>query len=1241
MLKYRMVYAKIIIDTLTSEFINWNQTGMFKNTMESHQLSLDLLGPVKLAVNAQLVESGLWAKSLGLLAYLAEENRLVHQREILAELLWPDKPKGAALTSLRQAISQLQKIIPSLNNYLHITSQTIQFRNECWKILDTAQFNHLVNLCDQHVHMTRCGCLQCAKRLEQAIDLYQGHFMSGFFIKGSSEFEAWLEMKRQIYHQIAISALADTAEYYLDQDQYDLAQQVTLRQIEMDSYCEIAHRQYMRSLMGSGQRAAAIKHFENFQKLLRTDLGVSPEPESILLYEQIRGESNGDSLQPGSIFNDRLIRLSPAPGIQSAPMFVGRKKELTFLNIRLQEVIKGHVQFILVAGEAGWGKTALIDAFTSKIRKSHPNIITAYGKGNAYTGIGDPYLPFRDILGFLTGDVETRWAAGAISQELSYRVWKMLPSVAKAIMDVGIDLIDVFVSGKTLLRHVTEVFTSENAQEPDWVEHLRFLLEREDNQRSAQSPVIQKNLFDQFTRVLTKIADLTALILILDDMQWMDAGSVSLLFHLGKRLTHSRILLIGAYRPTDLRTGSVDYLVDRFEGLKTKPTEADFHNRHPLEYVISELKRDHGNIEITLSQGEEGFTDALVDCYPNMLGQSFRARFWNLTQGHPLTAVEMLKSMLDSGGLVKDRSGCLVEGDALDWGILPARIEALIKERLDRLPKRLRNILTAASVEGEYFTAETIAHALKIDEEEIIQTLRDEIGKERRLVCSVSIYWQPSGQRLSKYRFDHILFQKYLYASLDPIERYQWHAGIGAAMEYLFRENIGEMAVQLSWHFESAGNHWKAVHYLNMAGEKALRLSANQEAVLHFEQALRLLEDLPDTSYKTNLELALQINLAVSVSALKGYADAKVGQAFSRAYELCKLIGDARKAFPIVWQLACYRSSLADFTGGASMMQELIELGEQTGEPLLIALGHWGMGWSNFWVGDYISSQQHLAFMINYYDTSQHSYLAYTYSQDPGATSRSILALDLLALGYPHQAAQIIQESIEMARQINHPHTLALSLAYSGMIYGFTRQYSQLLIIAEELIEVTRKNEFVYWYSAGLHQKGWALSYLGQAQEGILLLSQALSILHASEAEAGKEILCLTMAEILSQHGRASDGLELINRQITSSQKSSGLFFISEQLRVRAEALLALGSPKKALAEAAYLESIQLARTQSARFLELKSSLGLARLWADQKTDQAWAILTEIYGQFTEGFDLPDLKAARQLLEELGQRRSQ
>lgn len=1214
-------------------------SGNLDHAESAQPLMLKLLGPVRISSHGKLIESGLWAKSIALLAYLASEDAIVHRREGLAELIWPDKTRTASLTNLRQAISQLHNSIPSLDEYLHITPQTVQFNPDRHESLDTTRFLNLVAQCDRHVHVIRGDCAQCVKRLEQALELYRGRFMNDFYIKDSSEFETWLEMKRQFYDQIVFSMLSDIAEFHLKDDQFEIAQQSALRQVEMDPYRESAHRQLMRALAACGLRSAAITHYNQFKQRLNNDLGISPEIETSLLFDHIRQDDQNDSGRNRPSESSRSSISDGYPDFQQKTVFVGRKKELTFIQDRFHEALNGKGQIVLVSGEAGWGKTALIDAFVEQARAARPNVICAYGKGSAYTGIGDPYKPFRDILGFLTGDVETRWAAGTITQDLAFRVWKLFPDVAQSILENGEGLIDVFISRQALVNRLKEGLSNAKATNSDQEQRLKLLLRQAEAQPAALAPINQKNLFEQYTKVLMKIADQTPLVLVLDDMQWMDFGSVSLLHQLGKQLVKSRIFLIGAYRPLDLRLSRSQPQTDRFVDVGWEPAEMDIKDRHPLEYVINEMKRDRGNIEISLTQGEEGFTDALIDSVPNLIGGTFRSEFQNRTRGHPLFAVELLQSIMAIGGLVKDRSGRLVEGDLLNWDVIPARIEALIIERLGRLPKRLLNILKAACVEGEYFTAEIIAAALKTSEDEIIQVLSDEIAKEHRLISPETLQWQQDGKRVSKYRFDHILLQKYLYASLDPIERSVWHARIATAIETHFSENAVGLSIPLSWHFENAGDKLKAIHYLKIAGEKALNLSANHEGMAHFTRALDLLATLPTSDAIIQLKLSLQINLAVAIHAFKGYADDSVGQAFGDAYETSKLIGDTRQAFPIIWQLASFRSSLADFSGGAAMMQDLIELAERIEDPLLIALGQWGMGWSKFWIGDYVSSQRHLAHMIEYYDPARHSHLVYAYSQDPGVTSRAVLALDQFALGYADQAAETIQSAVELARKINHPLSLALALAHAGMLLGFSNQFLKLQKNAEDLIQVTEKNEITYWYSAGLHQKGLALCYLGDAQKGIKILYQALGILQASKAVPGQEVLCMNLAEVLSQNKKAGEGLELINQQIALSQRSGAFFFMPEQIRVRAEVLLAHGPAMEELAEMAFLESINLARKQSARFLELKSSLGLSRLWSRQgKADQARLLLNNIYSWFTEGFDLPDMQAARQLILEMKQR---
>ena len=212
--------------------------------------------------------------------------------------------------------------------------------------------------------------------------------------------------------------------------------------------------------------------------------------------------------------------------------------------------------------------------------------------------------------------------------------------------------------------------------------------------RTSSSGVEQQAIFQQVTNVLSAWAAEHPLLLILDDLQWADAGSIGLLFHLGRQLAGHRILILGAYRPEEVAASR--------DG-----------ERHPLEKVLTEFQRQFGNAGMDLRHADDvqgrAFVDALVDAEPNRLGEAFRDALYARTGGHPLFTVELLRTMQARGDLVRDEDNVWVEGANLDWDTLPARVEAVIAERLSRLTPEQYDLLTVASVEGETFTAQVVA----------------------------------------------------------------------------------------------------------------------------------------------------------------------------------------------------------------------------------------------------------------------------------------------------------------------------------------------------------------------------------------------------------------------------------------------------------------------------------------------------------------------------------------------------
>ena len=263
----------------------------------------------------------------------------------------------------------------------------------------------------------------------------------------------------------------------------------------------------------------------------------------------------------------------------------------------------------------------------------------------------------------MSGEVESRWAAGGISLEQSRRLWENCPFIAQTLVDGGPDLVGVFIPAAGLHSRICAAVPENRTLQ----QSLRALAEKE---RAMPDKLEQKALFEQYTRVLAEIAGHNPLLVMLDDLQWADTASINLLFHLGRHLGGNRILVVGAYRAEEIALGRGG-------------------ERHPLESVLNEFKRSYGDTEIDLSQDPEGearqFVGAILDSEPNRLGEGFREALFEHTDGHPLFTIELLRDLQERGDLVQDGDGRWVEDPCLDWSVLPARVEGVIEERIGRL----------------------------------------------------------------------------------------------------------------------------------------------------------------------------------------------------------------------------------------------------------------------------------------------------------------------------------------------------------------------------------------------------------------------------------------------------------------------------------------------------------------------------------------------------------------------------
>jgi predicted ATPase/DNA-binding SARP family transcriptional activator len=1157
-------------------------------------------------------------KVRGLLVYLSMEADRPHSRESLAGLLWPEWPNSEALGNLRYALSDLRRAIGDRTAdppYLLIHRDRLQFNAASDYWLDVAAFTQGVS-----GDKANPSFLQ---NLEKALEIYQGSFMEGFSLEDSPAFEDWALMTRERLARQASEGLHTLAEAYEHRGVHEKASSYAWRQLEIEPWDETSHQRIMRIQALTGQRSAALAQYETCKNLLEDELGVAPAEETTRLYEAIR-DGKLKTQRPSPLGRVRPSSGPPSfllegPASDERPVFVAREQELNQLRESLEKTLAGEGRVVFVTGEAGSGKTALIGEFLHQVQETHETLVVASGDCNAYTGVGDPYLPFREILELLTGDVEARWAAGAISREHAMRLWNMLPLATQALVEAGPDLIDTFIQRATLVERAS----NHSAGPAEWFARLEEYLEHKPSTALNPATLHQVDLSEQYTRVLQTLEQVHPLVLVIDDLQWADAGSINLLFHLGRRLAGSHILILGAYRSEEIALGR--------DGM-----------RHPLEPVINELRRTYGDILINLGQAlqksdSRAFLDALVDSEPNQFDEPFREMLYQQTLGLPLFTIELLRGLQERGDLTKDGQGRWITGPSLDWETLPARVEAAIQERIDRLPESLQKVLEVASVEGELFTAEVVARVHDSDAGKMLENLSKELDRKHRLVRAQSIQ-RLGGQLLSRYQFRHILFQKYLYSSLDEIVRAHLHEQVGRALEelYVTQEDVAANALLLARHFEQARISEKAIYYLHEAGYWAVRLSAFQDGIAHLSRGVKLLETLSDSPERDQLELDLQLTLAIAWQGAEGAQASKVENILTKARNLCEQIGTPAQTVQVLGGLAVLYYVRADYHRAREHAEEALQVAEKTGDPLLETLCHWYLGFIHFILGEFTKTREHLSHVTEFYNPQQHHpKLVYLRGSDAGLGALAYDACNLWCLGFPDQAEERSQQALDLAREIAHPFSLADVLCFAGcMLKSIQRDGEGLLRDAEELIELSHERNLAGWLATGTRYRGEALFMLGQIEAGVAEMQKGLSAMESEDVYLYFSGTLYSLAEAQAKAGQEDEGLATLEKAFSMVERLDERQWEAELHRLKGEILLMKG--EEGAAEDCLQRAVEVARAQQAKSLELRAVMSLCRLWEKQeKKKPACRMLEGIYNWFTEGFDTPDLVQAKSLLEQL------
>ncbi len=1148
-------------------------------------IKLFLLGPFRAERAGQPLTTFKSNKVRALLAYLAVESQQPHHRDVLAGLLWPTSSSAGALALLRDALSSLRRLLDDRDSdspIVRVVADTLQLDpSRLW--LDVAQ-------------ATELALDGSEEGLEQAAALYRGELMDGFSLADSPDFETWLVLRRETFRRRLLDTLYRLTTCRLQRGDYGAAQASARRQLALDGYSEEAHRQLLRALAFAGQRNQALTHYADYCTLLDEELGVAPDVRTTALYQRIRA----GGLRPDGTFaplpSADMPLISPDDG--ALARLVGRAAEMERLQAALHRARQGAGQVVFVSGEAGSGKTTLVQSLARRLLARTDDTVIAMGACNAQVGAGDPYLPFRDIFRLLSGDFDVPATGGALTPTYEQRLESLVPTVTQALREQGADLIGRLAPAPSSENGVAEQIRGESATSKD-------------------PPPSPAALCDQVTRVFRAVARQCVLVLVLDDLHWADSGSLNLLAHLGRRLTGGRTLLIGLYRPAEI--------------------DPD----HSLSSVVRELQRAQGDIVLDLDQaGGKGFVDALLDSAPNAFGAAFRAQLTRQTGGHALFTTALVQQMRDDGALVQDSDGHWQVGADLDWSQLPPRVEAVVAERLARLPQRYRDLLAIASVEGEVFGAEVVARAWGRPLAEVERELRalgegGLDGRQHNLVHALGLE-RVGDCRLARYRFRHALFQQYLYKKLDPVRRARLHETIGHGLESLHAEHLDIVAARLAYHFEAAGLLEQATVYLLRAGQQAYRLSAPLEAINSYRQGLALLARLPQSTTRSRLELGLQMNLEAPLLVTQGWGAPERAAVLERAYALARQLEDTPRLLIVLYALTDLCTAQARHPQALAYAEQLLALAERAGDPGYEALGYRMTGTAHFFLGHYQAARTHLESGLACYATVMH--------QAPQSSNAPIeravflwawLPHILLALGYPEQAAASSREALACVQPDGPAYAQAMMLTMARVTFqAFARQPEATLRYAQELLTLAEAYDLTAFRGWAIFCRGWGQAALGQTRSGLADMLAGWEHLQTTGTQSSLPPLLTLLARAYLKHGEIEKSEEALNQALTLAKQNDERSHLAEMYRIQGR--LQLEKRETEAAEASFARAIEVAQDQAAKMWELRAVIDLAQLWEEQgRVVDAYARLSKLYDWFTEGADMPDLLAARRLLERL------
>ncbi|MBX3024566.1 AAA family ATPase [bacterium] len=838
-----------------------------------------------------------------------------------------------------------------------------------------------------------------------------------------------------------------------------------------------------------------------------------------------------------------LNRLAAAAARGLTP-FVGRASERALLRSRWERVQRGEGQVVLISGEAGIGKSRLVEQLKDDLR-AVPHTRIECG-GSPYH-VSSAFYP-------VTAMLQQGFAGRGESSPA-----EKIEAIEQAVAQVGLPP----ATAVSLVAPLLDLPVPDRYPPP------------------TLSPEQQRReLIASLVAWIRATARLQPTVVVVEDLHWVDPSTLELLALLAEQGADVPLLLLFTTRP-----------------IFRPPWPS---RPHHAQMNLSQLTRDEVVAMITHLAAELRPSGPVIETLVSRTG------------GVPLFVEELVRMVVESPA---------------SQPRVPGTLQDSLMARLDRLGTG-KQVARVASVIGRQFSYQLLRAIWPHAESELPAALAALVDAE--------LIYADGALPDTTYLFKHVLIQEAAYDSLLKEPRAALHRAVAECLAGPFHSTSEAQPEVVAGHYTGAGMIPEAVRWWQTAGERASQRAAHAEAINHYGTALALLQGLPADPSRDGAELTLRVLLGLSLASARGYASPEVEQNYRAAHDLCRRLGETAELFPVVRGLCTFYIVRDNHVVANELAEQCLRIGEETRAPEYLIEGHNALGYTKFYLGELGPARALLETGVALYRSHRGAPLAALTPQDPAVACLSLLAAALWMLGYPEQGQRRIEEALALARSLASPFSLAYCCTYAATASELWRDFARSAAYSREAIAISTEHGFDVLRCAGTLHLGVAEGQLGEAEAGIARLTEALAEWRASGTEFMRSYFLAGLAEAQRAAGHLDAAAASVAEALAHAASGPDRFYEAELHRLRGELALAADAGAHDAAGADFERAIAIAGRQQARSLALRATVSLAELLrARDRRAEAGDLLRRAYAGFGEGFDTPDLRAARALLADL------